>query len=168
MDSIHRFQELLRELFQFDLADLDFGLYRLLRLKRVEIEAFITEQLPRNVDEAFAGAADEESIRLQTELEDLSGQIRENVAEDAIFPNGEIKEEYQKSRVKIVKDLIEKYSEVREKFEGAQAVESNKAEIFNHLYNFFSRYYEDGDFIPKRRYGSRETYAVPYDLCQDN
>ena len=27
---------------------------------------------------------------------------------------------------------------------------------------FFFRYYEEGDFIPKRRYGARETYAVPY------
>ena len=30
------------------------------------------------------------------------------------------------------------------------------------MYNFFSRYYKDGDFIPKRRYGAQETYAVPY------
>jgi adenine-specific DNA-methyltransferase len=35
--------------------------------------------------------------------------------------------------------------------------------VFNHLYAFFSRYYESGDFIPKRFYGSnRERYAVPY------
>ena len=27
-----------------------------------------------------------------------------------------------------------------------------EATVFNHLYNFFSRYYEDGDFISKRRY----------------
>lgn len=34
--------------------------------------------------------------------------------------------------------------------------------MFNHLYAFFRRYYDDGDFIPRRFYGSRESYAVPY------
>jgi len=33
---------------------------------------------------------------------------------------------------------------------------------FNHLYAFFSRYYEDGDFITKRRHAKRERYAIPY------
>ena len=33
---------------------------------------------------------------------------------------------------------------------------------FNHLYTFFSRYYEDGDFIPRRRYSQTERYAIPY------
>ena len=38
-----------------------------------------------------------------------------------------------------------------------------QGEVFNHLYNFFSRYYEDGDFIPRRWYGAaRERFAVPY------
>jgi hypothetical protein len=40
------FQTLLRELFQFDLADLDFGIYRLFRLKKDELDKFINEQIP--------------------------------------------------------------------------------------------------------------------------
>ena len=32
----------------------------------------------------------------------------------------------------------------------------------NCLLNFFGRYYEDGDFVSKRRYSSEEKYAVPY------
>ena len=80
MGALKRFQDLLRDLFQFDMAELDFGLYRLLRLKRDETESFITEQLPRQVDEAFSAAADEESADLQTQVEALADQIRENVA----------------------------------------------------------------------------------------
>ena len=57
MDALTQLQDLLRDLFQLDLADLDFGLYRLLRLKRQEVEAFLTEQLPRRVYEAFESAA---------------------------------------------------------------------------------------------------------------
>ena len=37
-----------------------------------------------------------------------------------------------------------------------------EATIFNHLYTFFSRYYDNGDFLSKRRYSRREKYAVPY------
>ncbi|MEM3543919.1 MAG: DNA methyltransferase, partial [Candidatus Micrarchaeia archaeon] len=34
-------------------------------------------------------------------------------------------------------------------------------EVFNRMYEFFSRYWEDGDFIPKRRYGTNK-YYIPY------
>ena len=41
-----KFQQLLRELFQFDCADLDFGIYRIMNYKRDIIERFITQDLP--------------------------------------------------------------------------------------------------------------------------
>ena len=44
-----KFQQLLRELFQFDCADLDFGIYRIMNFKRAIIERFISEDLPRLV-----------------------------------------------------------------------------------------------------------------------
>jgi adenine-specific DNA-methyltransferase len=34
MDNIKKFQELLKELFQFETSDLDFGIYRILNYKR--------------------------------------------------------------------------------------------------------------------------------------
>ena len=34
-------------------------------------------------------------------------------------------------------------------------------EVFSHLVTFFSRYYDNGDFISKRRYKDN-TYAIPY------
>ena len=33
--------------------------------------------------------------------------------------------------------------------------------VYNHLYTFFSRYYDQGDFISQRRYKD-DTYAIPY------
>ena len=46
---IEKFQRLLRELFQFDCADLDFGIYRIMNHKRDAIERFIRETLPKTV-----------------------------------------------------------------------------------------------------------------------
>ena len=48
-DHIRKFQELLRELFQFDCAELDFGIYRIMNHKRDVLENFIHEKLPNLV-----------------------------------------------------------------------------------------------------------------------
>ena len=40
-----------------------------------------------------------------------------------------------------------------------------EADVYNHLANFFARYYTEGDFISQRRYssGGRSAYLIPYD-----
>lgn len=40
-ESLTKFKKSLTTLFQFDVADLDFGVYRILKEKRDEIERFI-------------------------------------------------------------------------------------------------------------------------------
>lgn len=42
-----------------------------------------------------------------------------------------------------------------------QDVSAFQNEVFSHLVTFFSRYYDNGDFISKRRYKDN-TYAIPY------
>ncbi len=56
-ESIDRLKELFGELFRLDTADLDFGLYRLFRLKRAEIDAFRDKQLPEEADRALQAVA---------------------------------------------------------------------------------------------------------------
>lgn len=155
-DSLKRLQSLFRELFQLDFADLDFGIYRLFHIKRAEIERFINEQLPREVDVAFRIATDKEKEQLKANLEKLAQEVRKQISEDAILQNGEANPQYQNI------NLVKQYAELRSKLSDIETIDGHKDEVFNHLYNFFSRYYEDGDFIPKRRYGTKETYAVPY------
>jgi adenine-specific DNA-methyltransferase len=43
---LEKFQSLLRELFQFEHADLDFGVYRIMNLRRDRMEKWLTEELP--------------------------------------------------------------------------------------------------------------------------
>lgn len=43
----------------------------------------------------------------------------------------------------------------------AGAPDGSDNEVFSHLVTFFSRYYDNGDFISKRRYKDN-TYAIPY------
>jgi adenine-specific DNA-methyltransferase len=45
MNTIQKFQELLKNIFQFEISDLDFGIYRILNYKPEEIEKFIQKDL---------------------------------------------------------------------------------------------------------------------------
>lgn len=53
-EPLKKFQSLLRELFQFDSADLDFGLYRIMNHKRSVVESFIERDRPKAVRQALA------------------------------------------------------------------------------------------------------------------
>ena len=56
-----------------------------------------------------------------------------------------------------------RYLEAQEQAaQGGRTREAVEASIYNHLYTFFSRYYDEGDFISKRRYSRNNRYAIPY------
>lgn len=156
MDARQRFQELLRMLFQFDCQELDFGVYRILNLKRQQIEEFITQKLPQIVDEAFQSYAQAEQEQIDQELRTQRAQLEQKLGKDA-FENGELKPQLREL------PLAEAYYEALRRKQQAQIGEELKIQIYNDLYNFFSRYYEDGDFIAKRRYDQSKTpYLLPY------
>ena len=48
-----RFIDLLRQIFELDKADLDFGIYRILNIRRHEIEEFFTTRLPQKIIETL-------------------------------------------------------------------------------------------------------------------
>src|SRR4051812_41492889 len=82
--SLQRLQDLLRDLFQFDYADLDFGVYRLLRLKRNEVEAFLSEQLPSRVDEVFKVVASDIHGNIAREIAELADRVRREIDAEAL------------------------------------------------------------------------------------
>ena len=100
-----RLRTLLRQMFQLDRGDLDFGLYRIMKMKSAEVSAFLDDE--------------------------LLPQIR-----SALRPAGE---------------------------PGGAA--ASEGEVYRHLAEFFSRYYDEGDFFSRRRRadGQRPTYLLPYD-----
>jgi adenine-specific DNA-methyltransferase len=155
--AFDRLQRLLIELFQLDAAgDLDFGVYRIMNHKRSEIEAFIHESLPAIVEDALKSGAAAREAGLATELEEKAAEIRQNFGEDAISPEGELDQRWEDT------PAGREYVDLRSRAAGATGQEEMKATVFNHLYTFFSRYYEGGDFLSRRRYSRRQKYAIPY------
>lgn len=155
-DPYARLQELLRDLFQFDCADLDFGIYRIMNHKRDVIERFVTQDLPKVVAAELERDALAEQSQAAQELQEVAAQIKDTLGRDALDADGNLAAAYRGT------PLGNKYLALRSKFAGARGREAFATDIFNHLYAFFSRYYQDGDYVSKRRYSKRERYAIPY------
>ena len=143
-----RLLSLMREMFQLDQPDLDFGLYRIMHAKRAQVETFLETEFDQLIDKVFAsrGARHEE----------------------------EAKKEYEAARQQAIEfgapdpDAAPKVQQARARYDAVRLTGGEDAEIYDHLHRFFSRYYDEGDFMSLRRYGKgaaggAETYAVPYD-----
>jgi adenine-specific DNA-methyltransferase len=151
-----KFQVLLRELFQFDCADLNFGIYRIMNHKRDVLDRFISNDLPKAVtDELDRGALAEQS-HAAAELKEIAEHIGATLGVTALDADGNLADAYKET------PLGKRYLDLKAKAAGSGGREALEANIFNHLYAFFSRYYRDGDFISKRRYSKRQKYAIPY------
>ena len=150
-----KFQRLLRELFQFDCADLDFGIYRIMNHKRKVIEKFISEDLIKAVSgELDRGILHDQDMAV-IELQETAKLVRETFGLDALDAAGKLLLYHETP-------LGKKYLKWQQRTIGARSRASLEADIFNHLFAFFSRYYQDGDFISKRRYSGQQRYAIPY------
>jgi len=151
-----KLQELLRKLFQFDAAELDFGIYRIMNHKRTVIEDFIEKDLLDAVTAELASGALAQQSTLADELAETIEQIKDKLGSEALDAEGNLDPTYEKT------PLGKQYLKLHAAAAGAKNRPELEAEIFNQLYTFFSRYYDEGDFMSLRRYSKREKYAIPY------
>jgi len=156
MHAIKKFQELLKDIFQFESSDLDFGIYRILNYKRDEVEKLINQKLPQIIEDAFQKHKENLSEDIQEEYERVKRKVIEDLGEDAITPTGELNPDYAKF------PIGKRYLEIKEQKDLLEKLEEIKEQVYNDLYSFFSRFYEDGDFIPQYRYSKEPKYSIPY------
>jgi adenine-specific DNA-methyltransferase len=140
-DSRTKLKNLLRELFQLDSADLDFGIYRIMNSKRSEIERFLDNDLLPQIKEAFLQYKSSDSVQVKTDLDKLVQQLKDAGVDPELSP---------------------KVKELREKLSTAVDLSALENQVFSDLFNFFRRYYNEGDFLSLRRY-KEGVYAIPYE-----
>ena len=58
--------------------------------------------------------------------------------------------------------LAEEYARLKSQLASGTDLSSLETDVYSALYKFFSRYYDEGDFISKRRY-KEGVYAIPYE-----
>lgn len=155
-DHRTQLQNLLRELFQFDSADLDFGIYRIMNQRRAEIETFVQKGLLDTVAQELGLLQADAAQTNRGALEKKAKEVRAAYTDAAIGADGNIIAQYAQL------PLALQYAQLKAEVEHASVSAETEAEIFNALYTFFSRYYDAGDFVTKRRYSRHEKYAVPY------
>jgi adenine-specific DNA-methyltransferase len=154
-----KFIELLDELFQLNQPELDFGLYRILHARAREIRRFIDEELVQEIAAAFS---DRDAQTAEQKLEQARQQLIATLGETAFATGGALKPEFENVPVG------KAYLDALESLHSGQGALSDEAQIYDHLLRFFSRYYDNGDFLSRRHFVAENDsraapYAVPYD-----
>lgn len=135
-----KFAELLREMFQLNQPELDFGLYRIMHARKDDINRFIERDLPNITKEAFKGFATQDKTQIEQELEKA---IQGAKALD------------------IDPESLPKVQELKAKLADNFDLAREEGEVYDALVTFFNRYYDEGDFLSRRVYKDG-TYAIPY------
>lgn len=145
----------LKDLFQLDSEDLNFGIYRIMNYRQEKIKDFIEKGLIEELKKQLESIKDEERKKDEEQFEKVKQEIIRVLGKDA-FENGNLKDNFKST------PLYSQYYEKKKELEESKIPEDLEKEIYNHLINFFSRYYDKGDFMSKRRYGKKEKYVIPY------
>ena len=131
----------LQEIFQIDRPELDFGVYRILNARVGEINDYLENRLNAKVVESLTSAGNANIEEMKRELIDAE----KNASSLGMNP-----------------DNVPKVTELKKKIaENSVGTSEYENAVFTHLLTFFSRYYDQGDFISQRRYKG-DTYAIPY------
>ena len=138
-----QFVDKLKEIFMMDHAELDFGIYRIMNQKREDIQHFLEYELLPQVKQILRGdGAEIQNIKKQ--MAEIEKSVGGNV--DVLPVGTPMRDNYDNLKAQLAQ------------FGNAEEMED---EVYSHLTTFFSRYYDGGDFLSKRRYKDN-TYAIPY------
>lgn len=172
-----QFQQFLREMFQFDHNELDFGLFKVLRLKRTYIEQFISgngdQDLRRIVSrelQAIRSADDADERQWLANRCELLGIRTKMVWEAAVadVQNPALQEALRQvvGSAEVDDKLAITMERLNRWLQAQQYSDSHlEAQLYNYLLNFFELYYQNGDF----GYNSRaaNAFKVPYEADYD-
>jgi len=158
-ESYDKFISLLKDMFQFDSSDLDFGIYKIMNLKKEKISEFIDNEISKKIKNQLNIVSDQKKSDLQKKIDDLEkNEIIKNYLHAISIKDQEKIKMYEQD----FEPNIKEYNDAKNQLSTICQNEDFEKQIYNHLLNFFSRYYENGDFITKRRYGRNEKYIIPY------
>jgi adenine-specific DNA-methyltransferase len=126
-----------------DHAELDFGIYRIMNHKRNQINDFLDNQLLPQVEQTL-----KEYVKTDDSLQQELTKAIEGCKNLGIDP-----------------DTNPKVQQLRQQIaQSSTGIDDLQNTVFSRLTQFFSRYYEGGDFVSQRRYktGGNSAYAIPY------
>ncbi len=147
-ERLQRFTDLMKQIFELDKSDLDFGIYRIMNIRKAEIEKFLTEGLPEKVRDTLAPFAQGDQEEIRRQIAEIEKNARDFGMDAAALPEDN--------------PMGKKYRELQKQLAEGTDLAALETDVYSALYSFFNRYYEEGDFISKRRY-KEGVYAIPYE-----
>ena len=138
-----KFDELvakMTEIFQIGKPELDFGIYKVINTKAAMIRDYLQKNLKACVQKTLKEKSDATRTALEEKIAKLEEQLR----------NLQVPFETAPDWVSAQKNLA-----------SLEADDDAESLVYAHLLTFFSRYYDNGDFMSKRRY-KEGVYAIPY------
>ena len=140
--SFDKLVTLLKELFQLDRPDLDFGFYRIMHAKSAEVTQFLEQDLLPQVQAALSQYQSADKAAIEKQLDETVKRIRADGADP------DTSSKVRNLRTRLAEEAVD--------------LDALEAEVYDHLYAFFRRYYSEGDFLSKRVY-KPGVYAIPYE-----
>ena len=137
-----KLKTLLKELFQLDQPDLDFGLYRVMHAKSAEVSQFLDKDLLPQVKAAFGQYSNADKAEIEKDLATSIEQAR------GLGVDPETTQRVKDLRARLRSDAVD--------------IGTLESKVYDHLFSFFRRYYSEGDFLAKRVY-KPGVYAIPYE-----
>ena len=177
LPAFEQFQQFLREMFQYDNNDLDFGLFKVLRLKRNYIEQFITGEgesdlkkiVARELSAIRSAESEDERESLNHYLNDLGKKTKDAWAALLPAPNDTAKQAALKKAIEQLEDEVKLLATLArlDRWLSTQKVSVSylEAQLYNYLLNFFELYYQNGDFGYNNR--ASQAFKVPYEADYD-
>src|SRR5258705_298733 len=133
-NPLEKFQALLRDLFQFeDAAELDFGIYRIMKLRRQRMEQWVTNDLPARAREILRGTSATFDEDLAVRLKGLREQLLA-IQHDAIDADGNLVALQGTDGGKEYARLL-----AQQRRAPVRTTDDIEVLVYNHLYEFFSR-----------------------------
>ena len=161
-DTKKQLKDLLRELFQLNNTDLDFGIYRIMNIKSKEVENFISKDLDEKVESVKSKILDRQSGDIKAELDEAKAKLEKDFQVN-FQQDGDLEAKAsQYGQLALFLEPFNKFKSAKDKIDNLRVSEDTEKSIYNELYRFFERYYEGGDFISKPRAG-KNNYMIPYE-----
>lgn len=144
--SLLNLQEKLKEIFEINNSDLDFGIYRIMKFREKEIKNFIDIELPKTIDSKFKS------------LESSSKNIFDKVKEfEENSENEELVELYNSWNNQEIENASKYNPKFKEYVNNKNSLKDSKKtsiesdDIYNWLNAFFTSYYDKWDFFKTRK-----------------
>lgn len=144
--SLLNLQEKLKEIFEINNSDLDFGIYRIMKFREKEIKNFIDIELPKTIDSKFKS--------LESSSKNIFDKVKEFEEDSENEPLVELYNSWNNQEIENASKYNPKFKEYvnnKNSLKDSKKTSIESDDIYNWLNAFFTSYYDKWDFFKTRK-----------------